>query len=119
MATITAPTANSLMVLEYLKREYGVEHTKQEIASALNISVAAVTGTVNNLVKKGLLNERLEEVEVEPATETRKAKMRVDRYEMLNEAGLAYDPMTVYEERKAAEAAERAAKRAAKEAAAE
>ena len=59
----------------------------------------------------------LEEVEVEPATETRKAKIKVVRHETLTEAGLAYDPVAEAEERAAAKEAEKA-RRAAEKAAA-
>ena len=121
-------TVNSEMVLNFLKKNYGKEFTKQEIAEALNISVPAVTGSINGLVNKGkktgvpYVTERIEEIEVEPATETRKAKMKTIRYETLTEAGLAYDPVAEEEAKaavKAAEkerkAAERAAAKAAKE----
>ena len=103
-------TVNSELVLNYLKKNYGVEFTKNEIAEALSISVPAVTGSVNGLVKKGYAVERVEEVEVEPATETRKAKIKNVRHVQLTEAGLAYDPVAEEE----AKAAEKAAKKAAK-----
>ena len=108
------PTLNSELVLNFLKSHYGSEFTKQDIAAALNISLPAVTGTINGLIRRGrnagvdYITERVEEVEVEPATETRKAKMKTIRYETLTEAGLAYDPV-------AEEAAKAAAKAAAKE----
>ena len=103
-------TVNSELVLNYLKKNYGSEFTKNDIAEALSISVPAVTGTVNSLVKKGYAVERVEEVEVEPATETRKAKIKSIRHVQLTEAGLAYDPVAEEE----AKAAEKAAKKAAK-----
>ena len=110
-------TQNSEMVLSYLKRNYGKEFTKQEIADALGISVPAVTGSINGLVKKGYVTERLEEVEVEPATETRKAKVKVVRHETLTEAGLSYDPVAEEEAKAAAKAAEKERKAAEKAAA--
>lgn len=103
-------TVNSELVLNYLKKEFGKEHTKQEIAETLGISLPAVTGSVNSLRTKGYVSERVEEVELEPATETRKAKMKVIRYETLTEAGLSYDPQIEAEQK----AAEKAAKKAAK-----
>lgn len=103
-------TVNSELVLNYLKKEFGKEHTKQEIVEALGISLPAVTGSVNSLRTKGYVSERVEEVELEPATETRKAKMKVIRYETLTEAGLSYDPQVEAEQK----AAEKAAKKAAK-----
>lgn len=105
-------TVNSELVLNYLKKNYGKEFTKQDLVKELGISLPAVTGTINSLVKKGYVVERLEEIEVEPATETRKAKMKVIRHETLTEAGLTYDPV-------AEEAAKAAAKEAAKAAKAE
>lgn len=106
-------TINSELVLNYLKNNYGKEFTKQEIVEALNISLPAVTGSINSLVKKGYVTERLEEVEVEPATETKKAKIKVVRHETLTEAGLTYDPIA----EEAAKAAEKEAAKAAKAAA--
>ena len=109
------PTLNSELVLNFLKSHYGSEFTKNEIAAELGISLPAVTGTINGLIRKGrnagvdYVTERAEEVEVEPATETRKAKVKTVRHVTLTEAGLAYDPV-------AEEAAKAAAKAAAKEA---
>ena len=112
-----ATSVNSVKVLAFLKSNYGTEVTKQQIADALGISLSAVNGSVNGLARKSLLLERCEEVEIEPATETRKAKVKTVRHIQLNEAGLAFD-FEVYEaERKAALEAEKAAKREAKAAA--
>jgi len=115
-------TPNSELVLNYLKKNFGKEFTKQEIAEALGISIPAVTGSINGLVKKSYVTERLEEVEVEPATDTRKAKVKTVRHETLTEAGLAYDPVAEEEAKQAAKAAEKerkAAERAAAKAAKE
>lgn len=115
-------TQNSELVLNYLKKHFGQEFTKQEIAETLGISVPAVTGSINGLVKKGYVVERMEEVEVEPATDTRKAKVKTIRHETLTEAGLAYDPVAEEEAKQAAKAAEKerkAAERAAAKAAKE
>ena len=113
-------TENSLTVLNFMKSHFGTEYTKSQLVDALGISLPAVTGSINGLLKKGYVTERLEEVEVEPATETRKAKVKVIRYETLTEAGLAYDPIAEEEAKQAAKAAERerkAAERAAAKAA--
>lgn len=110
-------TVNSERVLNYLKQNFGKEFTKQEIADALGISVPTVTGSINGLVKKGYVTERLEEKEVEPATENRKAKMKTIRHETLTEAGLAYDPVAEEEAKQAAKAAEKERKAAEREAA--
>ena len=120
-------TINSERVLNYLKENYGKEFSKQEIADALNISLSAVIGSINPLEKKGYSKiVREEVVELEPATETRKAKTKTVKYHTLTEEGLAYDPIAEEAEKAAAKqaekerkAAERAAAKAAKEAEAE
>ena len=121
-------TQNSELVLNFLKQHFNEEFTKNDIADALGISVPAVTGSINGLIRKGktagveYITERMEEVEVEPATDTRKAKVTVIRYEKLTEAGLAYDPVAEEEAKAAAKAAEKerkAAERAAAKAAKE
>lgn len=107
-------TVNSELVLNYLKNHYGTELNKQQISEALNISLPAVTGTINGLQKKGYVTTTREEVvELVPATETRKAQTKVVKYHMLTEAGLAYDPVA----EAAAKAAEKEAAKAAKAAA--
>ena len=115
-------TINGQTILSYMKKHYGEEMTKQNIADALGLSLSAVIGTMNSLVKKGYAITTREEVfEIEHATETRKAKTKNIKYHTLTEAGLAYDPVAE-EEAKAAEkaaekerkAAEKAAKAAAK-----
>ena len=120
-------TVNSEKVLNFLKEHYGNEYSKKEIADALGISLSAVIGSINPLEKKGYTTiTREETVELEPATETRKAKTKVVKYHTLTEAGLAYDPVAEEAEKAAAKqaekerkAAEKAAAKAAKEAEAE
>lgn len=115
---------NSIAVLNFLKAHYGEEFSKKQIAEALGISVPAVTGSINALVKKGhVATTREEVIELEPATETRKAKTTTVKYHTLNESGLTFDPIAEEEaakqrkeEEKAQRAAERAARKAAKEA---
>ena len=116
-------TANSTLVLEFLKRNFGHEYTKQEIADALGISVPAVTGSINGLTRKNYaMTTRVKEEVVAEATETRKEKVKKVPYHTLTEAGLAYDPIAEEEAKLAAKnaekerkAAERAAAKAAKE----
>lgn len=113
-------TQNSELVLNYLKNNFGKEFSKQQIAEALGISVPAVTGTINALSKpeKGYCTVTREEViEVEPATETRKAKTKTVKYHTLTEAGLAYDPVAEEAAKQAAREAAKAEKAAAKAAA--
>lgn len=117
-------TINSERVLNFLKEHYGQEYSKQEIADALGISLSAVIGSINPLEKKGYSHVTREEtIELEPATETRKAKTKVVKYHSLTEAGLTYDPIAEEAEKAAAKqaekerkAAEKAAAKAAKEA---
>lgn len=111
-------TINSIQVLEFLKRNFGKEYSKQQIAEELGISVPAVTGTMNSLIKKSYATTTREETVVDTeATETRKAKTHVVKYHTLTEAGLAYDPEKEEEEKAAAKAAEKARKAAEREAA--
>jgi len=117
-------TINSERVLNFLKEHYGQEYSKQEIADALGISLSAVIGSINPLEKKQYTKTTREEVvELEPATETRKAKTKVVKYHTLTEAGLTYDPVAEEQAKLAAKqaekerkAAEKAAAKAAKEA---
>ena len=111
-------TQNSELVLNYLKKNYGQEFSKKEIADAVGISVPAVTGSMNGLLKRNFATTTREEtVEISPATETRKAQTKVVKYHTLTEAGLAYDPVAEAAEKEAAKAAERERKAAEKAAA--
>ena len=78
--------------------------TKQAIAAETCLSVQAVTGTINSLVKKGLATDRTEDVVLEEGK-----KPKTVHYHMLTDDGLAYDPI-------AAEEAAKEAKLRAKEA---
>ncbi len=117
-------TQNSMLVLNFLKNNYGKDYSKQELAEELGISLASVVGSMNALVKKGYaVTTRTEVVEDSPATETRKARTHNVLYHTLTEAGLTYDPVAeeaakqaAKEEEKARRAAERAAAKTAKEA---
>lgn len=109
-------TVNSEKVLNYLKTNYGREFTKQEIADALNITVPAVTGTMNALIKKGYATTVHEDkVVTQEATDTRKEQFKMIKYHTLTESGLAYDPVAeeaAKAEQKAAEKARKAAEKA-------
>jgi len=117
-------TINSERVLNFLKEHYGQEFSKADIVKELGIPMSAVIGSINPLEKKGYTKiTREETVELEPATETRKAKTKIVKYHTLTEAGLAYDPVAEEAEKAAKKqadkerrAAERAAIKAAKEA---
>ena len=111
-------TINSERVLNFLKEHYGNEYSKKEIADALGISLSAVIGSINPLEKKEYTKTTREEtIELEPATETRKAKTKVVKYHTLTEAGLAYDPVAEEAEKAAKKQAEKEAKAAARAAA--
>ena len=111
-------TINSERVLNFLKEHYGQEYSKNEIKDALGISLSAVIGSINPLEKNGYTRiTREETVELEPATETRKAKTKVVKYHTLTEAGLAYDPVAEEAAKAAKKQAEKEAKAAAKVAA--
>lgn len=116
-------TENSQLVLAFLKKNYGKEFSKQQIAKELGIALSAVTGSMNSLIKKEVaVTTREEKVVDEEATETRKEKSHVVKYHTLTEKGLTYDPAE--EDRKAeaeklrkreeAKAAKTAAAKAAK-----
>lgn len=110
-------TTNSELVLGYLKSHYGSDFSKKEIADALGITVPAVTGTINALTKKGYAKMTHEDViELEPATDTRKAKTKTVKYHTLTESGLAYDPVAEQAEKDREKAAEKARREAEKEA---
>ena len=111
-------TINSERVINFLKEHYGQEYSKQEIANALGISLSAVIGSINPLEKKEYTKTTREEVvELEPATETRKAKTKTVKYHTLTEAGLSYDPVAEEAAKAAAKQAEKEAKAAARAAA--
>lgn len=110
-------TINSEAVLNFLKKNYGNEFSKQQIAQELKISLPSVTGSMNSLMKKGYAAiTRTEEIEVVPGTETRKPKLQKIVYHTLTEDGLAYDPIAEEAAKLAEKEAAKAAKLAAKEA---
>ena len=84
-------TENSRKVFDFLK-ENGKEFTAQDISAALGISVAAVTGSVNGLVKKGRAIRR-----EETATDA-EGKTKVVKYISLTTEGKAFDPDAVTED---------------------
>ena len=86
-------TENSRKVFDFLK-ENDKEFTAQAIAAALGISVAAVTGSVNGLVKKGRAIRR------EETTTDAEGKAKVVKYISLTTEGKAFDPDAVAEEDK-------------------
>ena len=79
-------TDNSKKVFNALKAHYGDKITHQQLVAELGVSSAAVSGSVNGLVKKGYA-VRNEEIEMgEDGKET------VVKYITLTEDGFAFDP---------------------------
>lgn len=101
-------TDNSKRVFHFLKDNHGLNITAQEIASKLNITVSAVTGSVNGLAKKGYA------VRTEEVTTAEDGKATVVKYISLTDEGMAFDPEKAEAEEKARKEAEKAAKAAAK-----
>lgn len=105
-------TENSTKVLTFLQKHPNNEFTKYEIVEELDISMAAVTGSVNGLVKKGLAEERIEVYKPLNAG----SKPTEIRWVKINEAGKNFDPAEE-ERRLARERAEATAARKAARAA--
>ena len=78
-------TDNSRKVFGYLKEHYGDDLTANNIAEALDVSVATVTGSVNGLVRKGYAVRN--EVDGE-----KDGKKVVIKYITLTEEGYNFDP---------------------------
>lgn len=81
-------TENSRIVFDFLKKHYGKEFTKHEIVERVDISMAAVNGSVNAFIKKGYATER---IEVYPAKYRGQKDMEV-HFIQLTEAGYKFDP---------------------------
>jgi predicted ArsR family transcriptional regulator len=78
-------TDNSRKVFDFLK-ENDKEFTAQEISAALGVSVNAVTGSVNALVKKGRAVRR------EETSTAADGKSKILKYISLTADGKAFDP---------------------------
>lgn len=77
-------TDNSRKVLATLKDLYPEEATAAEVAAAAGVSIQAVTGSVNGLVKKGLAVRN----EYEPAEDGKKPVKKI----ALTAEGYDFDP---------------------------
>lgn len=84
-------TENSRKVFDFLKANHGVQMTGQEVAKELDVTINAVTGSVNGLVKKGYA------VREEVTTQDDAGKAKVVKYVKLTDAGMAFDPDAVEE----------------------
>ena len=91
-----AMTENSRKVFDFLKEHAGVQVTAREIAKELGITINAVTGSVNGLVKKKYA------VREEVSSQSAEGKAVVTKYISLTEAGLAFDPDAVEEKKEEA-----------------
>lgn len=82
-------TDNSRRVFNFLKENHGEKLTAQDIQTALGLEkLAAVTGSVNGLVKKGYA---VREEAVIPAAEEGAKDVKV-KYISLTDAGMDFDP---------------------------
>lgn len=88
-------TDNSRRVFNYLKEHYGEDLTANKIASDLEISIAAVTGSVNGLAnaKKHPAYAVRNEVVI-PGEDGKDTKVK---YITLTEEGYNFDPDAVTE----------------------
>lgn len=107
-------TDNAKKVFYFLKENHDIDTlTVQEIAAKLDLTVPAVTGSVNGLVRKKMA------VRTENAITGEDGKVSTVKYIALTDEGMAFDPEQAEAEEKARKEAEKAAKAAAKAAAAE
>lgn len=92
--------ANTVTVLNYLKKNFPNEKTKEEIMNATGLSAGVVQGALigfGGLKRNNVLNDRVETIEIEPAVEAtentrgRKAKVKNIHYYALNEDGLTFE----------------------------
>lgn len=81
-------TEGSKTVFEFLKKHYGKEFTKHEIVEKVDLTMAAVNGSTNWLIKKGYASER---IEVIPAKYKGQKDAEV-RFIQITDAGMEYDP---------------------------
>ena len=84
-------TENSRKVFDFLKANNNVQITGQEIAKELDVTINAVTGSVNGLVKKGFA------VREEVTATDDAGKPKITKYIKLTDAGMAHDPDAVEE----------------------
>lgn len=90
---MAAMKENSLKVFNFLKANYGVDVTAQDISDALDLPKRSVDGIVTSaLQRKGLAVRTPAEVEVtaEDGTVSHKAV----KFISLTEEGMAYEPET-------------------------
>lgn len=79
-------TDNSRKVFEALKAHYGDKITHQQLVAELGVSSAAVSGSVNGLVKKGYA---VRNIEIEMGEDGKETEVK---YITLTEEGYAFDP---------------------------
>lgn len=79
-------TTNSRLVFNFLKENYGEKLVHGQIAEALGVSSATVTGSVNGLVKKGYA------IRTEDTVMGEDGKATTVKYISLTEDGYAFDP---------------------------
>ena len=87
-------TVNSKKVLETLKANYGKKWITADLAEAAGVSIAAVTGAVTGMAKKGYA-VREEGTITSTVTDKDGVTKEVEKtvkFISLTEAGLAFDP---------------------------
>lgn len=83
-------TVNSRKVFEYLKANHGKLMTAQEIAADLEISISAVTGSVNGLIRA--TKHPAYAARTEATIDGPDGKKVKVNYISLTDEGLAFDP---------------------------
>lgn len=80
-------TQNCIVVLEYLKQNYGKECERREMVKTLSIPMIAVIGVMTPLINKNYATKREENV-----VDLDTGKTIKNTYYSLTEEGLSYDP---------------------------
>ena len=78
-------TDNARKIVDFLKENHGMKITAQETAKELNVTINAVTGTMNGSIKKGLAFR-----DVETSTDS-EGKPVETKYIGLTDEGMAFD----------------------------
>jgi DNA-binding transcriptional ArsR family regulator len=90
-------TEGSQATLRFLQKHSNKEYTKREIVEQIDYTMSIVSSSINNFLKKGLVEERVEKGKVVYRNEDEGKT----KYYKISELGLKFDPDE--EERKKAE----------------
>lgn len=91
-------TEGSRATLTFLQKHPNKEFTKRQIVERIDYTMSIVSSSINNFLKKGLVEERIEKQEKVQYNNEEEAKIK---YYKISELGLNFDPDE--EERKKAE----------------